>query len=98
MADLVPRDQIEGIVGARRHRTAHLARAVSSEEMVYILHSGECLETGRDLRVCKFSVALDRGIDADAWAGCEDAPMIVGIEDGELVPLAGAVPTREVSS
>ena len=31
MTDLVPADQIEQIVGARRHPLAHLGRAVSAE-------------------------------------------------------------------
>lgn len=31
MSDLVPADQIEQIVGIRRHRQAHFGRAVSAE-------------------------------------------------------------------
>lgn len=46
MTDLVPADQIEQIVGARRHPLAHLGRAVSAEQTVYILHSQRCKGDG----------------------------------------------------
>lgn len=87
MTDIVPADQIEHIVGAKRHATLHLARAVSSNQTVYILHSHQCLTDarrfGRDLRECPFSQALDEGIDIDRWT--QDEPRGVVIEDGRLV-------------
>lgn len=85
MSYLVPSADIERIVGVRRHPTEHYARAVSVEETVYILHSRECLETGIDFRECRYSRALDEGIDIDRWA--EDVPVIVLVEDGRLVPV-----------
>lgn len=87
MADLVPSDQIEAIVGASRHPTAHIGRAVSAEQTVYILHSVRCLESGRDLRECRFTVALDRGIDLELWDDIQDRPVQLGVAAGDLVPL-----------
>lgn len=78
MSDLVPREDIEGIVGAPRHATKHQARAVSAEQTVYILHSHACLDHGGDLRDCPYSLALDNGIRPDEWT--EDAPVTVRIE------------------
>lgn len=84
MTDLVPADRIEQIVGASRHATHHIGRAVSGEETVYILHSRQCLDTGRDLRQCPYSLALDQGIDPDEWT--EDVPLRLAIVVGHLVP------------
>jgi hypothetical protein len=67
MTNLVPADQIERLVGARRHPLAHLGRAVSAEQTVYILHSHACKDSGIDLRACDYSRALDRGIDPIDW-------------------------------
>ena len=89
MTDLVPTDRIECIVGARRHVATHIARAVSSEQRVYILHSQRCLNDGRDLRKCPFSVALDRGISMDAWRDQQDRAVVVmvSIRTLQLIPL-----------
>lgn len=84
MSDLVPTDQIESIVGARRHAWKHYARAVSAEQTVYILHSRTCLETGIDLRECEFSRALDRGIDPKRWR--EGVALVVEVVHGQLLP------------
>lgn len=88
MTDLAPKDQIERIVGAQRHPLWHQARAVSSEQTVYVLHSERCLETTSDLRDCPYSRALDRGIAASAWT--EDQPVVVAIEGGRLTPVGTA--------
>lgn len=88
MTDLVPADDIERIVGAARHRKVHYGRAVSAEETVYILHSRQCRDSGIDLRECRFSVALDRGIDRRMWNGKQDAPVLLGIWSGQLIPIA----------
>lgn len=91
MSELVPADQIEQIVGARRHRKAHLGRAVSGEQTVYILHSHLCRDSGIDLRQCRFSRALDRGIsvgaDATAWSGHEDRLVLLGVWHDRLIPV-----------
>jgi hypothetical protein len=86
MSEIVPSDQIEQIVGAQRHRSVHLGRAVSSEQTVYILHSVECRASGIDLRECKFSIALDNDIDLTVWAAYLDRPVLLMIWDGFLVP------------
>lgn len=82
-------DRVEAIVGVLRDPERHIARAVSEEQRVYILHSHECVNSGRDLRLCPYSLALDEGIDVDpdgdAWV--EDEPHYVAIEHGRLVQL-----------
>lgn len=87
VTDLVPTDQIEQIVGVTRHPTKHYVRAVSSEHMMYILHSRECLDSGIDLRYCAYSHALDVGLDADLWNRHEDQPVEIRIEHTRLVPV-----------
>lgn len=84
MSDLVPTEEIELKVGATRHPALHIARAVSAEQKVYILHSRECLEGGIDLRECPFSLALDNGIESEDWV--EDCALYVVVEDGFLRP------------
>jgi hypothetical protein len=89
MSELVPATEIEEIVGVQRHLTMHYARAVSAEQTVYILHSQTCRDSGRDLRECPFSLALDKGIAAEDWDGREDEPVRVAIHlSGRLVPAA----------
>lgn len=87
MSDLVASDQIEAIVGAPRHNTQHLARAVSDEQTVYILHSQRCLDSGIDLRECAWSLALDKGIDLADWRDHQDGPVVVAIVHGRLFPV-----------
>lgn len=87
MSDLVPAKAIENIVGASRHATMHIGRAVSAEETVYILHSQECKDSGIDLRDCELSLAVDDGIDPSQWDGYEDRPVALGIIRSRLVPL-----------
>lgn len=88
MADLVPAEKIEGIVGVARHDRLHLGRAVSAEQRVYVLHSRACLDSGIDLRECVYSVALDWGILLGDWVDMEDRPVSLEIERGRLVPFA----------
>jgi len=87
MSDLVASNRIEGVVGARRHETLHLGRAVSSEAVLYILHSKECKATGYDLRDCEFSNAVDRGLDINIWASFMDRPMALEVFDGLILPM-----------
>ena len=87
MTDLVPTDQIERIVGARRHPHQHLGRAVSAEQTVYILHSEKCRDSGTDLRECAYSKALDNGIDLDWWKAHEDKPVVLAPYHDRLIPV-----------
>lgn len=89
MSRLEAADKIEGLVGAKRHDSLHLARAVSAEQRVYILHSAECAASGIDLRKCEFSVALDWGIDIVVWKGLEDQVVALAIDAhwGDLLPI-----------
>ena len=91
MSDLVPADQIESIVGAPRHATDHLGRAVSAEQRVYILHPQQCRDAVPNLRDCPYSDALDWGIEAAGvwplWAARQDVPVrLVVTPDGLLAP------------
>ena len=83
MSELVHPDRIEEIVGAKRRATDHIARAVSAEQEVYILHSQECRDGTPDLRTCPFSIALDQGIEPGVFI--VDVPVLVGIFGGRLV-------------
>lgn len=92
MTSLVPTDKIEDIVGVRRHATRHYARAVSSEQTVYILHSRQCVTHTPDLRRCLFSQALDLGVNERDWFEREDQPVQVRIANGgHLVPVTQGV-------
>lgn len=84
MTSLVSPVDIERIVGAPRHDTDHLGRAVSAEQTVYIMHSRECLASAVDLRDCEYSVALDGGIDTQLWI--QDRPVRLAVHKGELMP------------
>ena len=86
MSDIVPTDEIEDIVGAERHEWAHLGRAVSEEQRVYVLHSKGCIDAGIDLRDCAYSTALDEGIEIHKWEQWEDQPMWLWIVGGQLIP------------
>ena len=78
MSQLVPAEEIEGIVGVTRHATQHWGRAVSAEQTVYILHSQECLDDPEwGLQDCPYSRALDQGIDTADWDLDEPVPVII---------------------
>lgn len=87
MTNLVDPSQCESIVGAPRHVTRHLGRAVSSEQTVYILHSHLCKASGKDLRDCNYSHELDRGINEYDWDGWEDKPVVLGFNRTGLIPV-----------
>lgn len=89
VSDLVPAQCIERIVGTTRNHLTHYGRAVSDEQVVYILHSRKCLDSGIDLRRCRYSLALDRGIRREDWDGYEDVAVALAIRDGSLVPVSG---------
>ena len=76
---------IERIVGCPRHPSSHIGIAVSAEQIVYIMHSQRCIDSGIDLRDCSFSLALDRGIGS--WGPMQDRPVLLGIWRGRLIPL-----------
>ena len=89
VSDLVPPEDIERIVGVKRDAFRHFARAVSAEQVVYILHSRECRDSTPDLRDCPFSLALDRGIDVDRWP--KDVAVQAATVNGRLLPAAEEV-------
>ncbi len=86
MSEIVPADDIERIVGAKRHAELHLGGAFGAERTVYILHSKRCRDSGVDLRWCPYSVALDKGIRSLWWDYYEDCPVVLDLHYGELIP------------
>lgn len=75
-------ENIEEIVGVPRDPVDHIARAVTEEEVVYILHSSVC----EDIYTCEYTEALDRGIDLNIWQHYADTPIAVEVVDGWLTP------------
>lgn len=96
MSEIVPSSEIEAIVGVPRHRSIHYGRAVSAEQRVYILHSQRCKDSGVDLRDCRFSVALDRGINVRSWSGWEDKPVLLYVSQSESEP--GLIPIGDADA
>lgn len=87
MTYLVDPEYIEEIVGHHRRYAEHLAKAVSSEQNVYILHSTICIGSDLDLRDCKYSLALDNGIDLEEWRGFLDRTVILDVVNNRLYPV-----------
>ena len=87
MSNLVPAEEIEQKVGARRHLAQHLGRADSAAQTVYVLHSQRCKDRGIDLRDCEWSWALDNGIDPADWKGFEDQAVVLAIINDRLFPV-----------
>ncbi|UBH06459.1 hypothetical protein K8P10_001970 [Leucobacter sp. Psy1] len=87
MSELVPRSEIEQIVGANRHEVMHIGRLVRAERRVFVLHSEHCVKTHADLRECEHSRALDRRIRRRDWAGLPDRPVALRIVGGRLAPV-----------
>lgn len=95
MTDLVDPAEIEAIVSAPRHQTLHLGRFDSARGAVFILHSAECLAAGEDLRFCRFSIALDEGVDDLLWRGWRNQPVVLAVlMDGYLTPATEAPTIR----
>lgn len=100
MSDLVNPDEIEVIVGVKRHSTWHYAHYISDWRVVYILHSFACKETTPDLRTCEYSIALDHGIENQIpwifWRDLQDEPVPVEIlSERWLIPSLPMMATLE---
>lgn len=87
MSSLVPANQIEQLVGARRHPLYHFICGRSADGLAYILHPDECRAMWDDLRDCPWSLALDRR----TYYLPPDEPFIVRYRQGEL-EVSGPVP------
>lgn len=81
MTGQVPGDQIEIVVGARRHPREHIIRGIPDDGFAYILHSSECRARYDDLRECPWSLALDRGL---VWLP-PDQPRYVRLRNSRLI-------------
>ena len=88
MSDLVPAEDIERIVGISRHPSMHYGRAISTEQVTYVLHSQECKNATPDLRDCIFSLALE-GLGALTSRG--SGLLCMAIVGGAIVPLLQAL-------
>ena len=86
MTKRVNSDGIEKIVGAKRDDRFHIGRAFSEKKEFYILHSARCLTMHEDINQCPFSLALDKDIEFDTWAGFLDRPVALSIEGDRLSP------------
>lgn len=87
MSTLVDTDVIEQIVGRPRHQSIHYGKAVTGEKTIHVLHSQACLDYSKDLRQCRYSQALDNGIDQTAWARWQNKPVILCVINGKLLPI-----------
>lgn len=87
MSDLVVPQDVQEIVGQPRQQSVHMGRAVSAEGRVYIMHSQSCYDQVADLRKCRYSKALDAGIDPSKWAAWQDRPVLLCVVNGELLPV-----------
>lgn len=94
MSELVPTDQIEEIVGVKRHPNSHYGRAVTATQTFYILHSQACVDSTPDLRECPFSTAMDRGIKG--LGARTDQAVRLDVASGYLVVPVGTLrPTSQ---
>jgi len=85
MTELVDPSKIEELVGVNRHAEWHYVRAVDDEQIVYILHSQECVDSTPDLRDCPYSQALDHGLPA-GWDFYLDRPVRAVLEPSYSYP------------
>lgn len=91
MTELVSPNDIEAIVGTRRHADLHIGRLDTARDAVFILHPKRCLDLGHDLRECRFSIALDDGIDPQIWFPWRNQAVVLAVLiDGYLAPIANA--------
>lgn len=86
MSDLVDSNEIEAIVGHARAEHTHWGRMSTTDQKFYILHSRRCLESGVDLRLCEYSLALDTAFDPIEFEGLEDTPVPLELWCGVLLP------------
>lgn len=95
MAEQVPTNKIENFVGAKRHPTDHIARLVSKDDLIYILHSKACLDGG-DLMACPYTLGLDRVRGNKTltweWGRFKDQTVLVRLYKHDIYP----VPMRHV--
>lgn len=98
MTRTVPADQIEAIVGTKRDPHRHIVCAILGKNPdVYILHSADCLATGRPLTECPYSLARDRGMSLQRWVGFFNQPVYVRlIQSDEYVRFADSPPLQLV--
>lgn len=89
MTSLVPSTEIERLVGAKRQATAHVGRIKTTDDVMHILHSQECKDSGIDLRDCPYSKALDHGLfNIPAWKGFYDMPVTLRLDkNNQLNPV-----------
>ncbi|MCW2757633.1 MAG: hypothetical protein JWO46_1379 [Nocardioidaceae bacterium] len=76
-------DDIEQIVGVRRHPLRHFLRIVASSDDVYLLHSQQCQDSYVDPGDCAYAHAIDEyGVGSGLPV---DQPVPVGVLGGHLL-------------
>lgn len=90
MSGKVSAERIAEVFGIERFPFEHAVRVLHSERMVYVLHSQHCVETHPDLRECRYSKAMDEGINEDLWAPFMEKIVIATVDpfSGELSPVS----------
>lgn len=81
MERIVPDEHMEQLVGARRSRELHIAKASSRDQRVYILHPWTCLSDNEDVAGCEFHEMLENGISLDKWQDSLDIPVVIGLDN-----------------
>lgn len=90
---------IETKMGVSRHQRLHIAMVCPDETMVYLSHPEECEArlNDRSLTECKYSYAMDTGIQTKIWTRAMNSPQFVIINhQGTLSPVE-PVPRRRDS-
>ena len=87
--ELVDPNKIESIVGVERLDAWHIARWVTADDKIYILHSRQCKDSDIDLRECEYATAAPSQ-DFDLFP---DTPVVVVIDyyERKLTPFRVAV-------
>lgn len=86
MTDLVPSEDIERLVGVKRHASAHCGRVLFDQGRFVILHSRECLNTMADLRECAYSTALDVAIACgETFEQWPVEPVVLDLSHADLI-------------
>lgn len=102
MTECVTWEQMQEVFGIPRLDHVHVAKAVSDEQVLYILHSQDCLDRTEDLRTCPYAEAQNQGVDEAAWEPYLDKIVVVALMQNWTGPrpspfqdAAWRVPLRE---
>lgn len=89
---------IETKIGVSRHQRLHIALVSPDEMMVYLSHPEECEArlNSRSLTECRYSYAMDMGIQPELWTHAMNSPQFVIINyKGTLSPVEPVARRRD---